>query len=177
MPDSTRDEPGSHGSFEFSAFLKTTVENNTIVENNADIYFDFNSPIRTNTVFNSVEDINLLFSKDVIELLNFPNPSTSSVVLVHRNQDDYLVPVNIVKVRVLNESGAIVFEIEDPDTCSMFVNDLNIMTQKFSELEESKPYSMSVTKVAMDGLANGLYIIIVWDEYGNIYSTKQLISD
>jgi len=36
---------------------------------------------------------------------------------------------------------------------------------------------MSVTKVAMDGLANGLYIIIVWDEYGNIYSTKQLISD
>ncbi len=59
LPDSLTDELGSQGYFTFSAVAKSTVPEKSIVHNFADIYFDFNEPIRTNTswvsLFDSVE--------------------------------------------------------------------------------------------------------------------------
>ncbi|PVY39655.1 DUF7619 domain-containing protein [Pontibacter virosus] len=57
LPDSTADEPGSHGYILFSIKPKADLAEKTLVENFADIFFDFNSPIRTNVTQNRVYDM------------------------------------------------------------------------------------------------------------------------
>jgi len=56
LPDSTTNERESHGFVQFSISPKTGIELGTRIENKADIYFDFNAPIATNEVFNTVTD-------------------------------------------------------------------------------------------------------------------------
>ncbi len=49
LPDSTTDEAASHGFVQFTIDPKENTPLGTVVENTADIYFDFNDPIRTDT--------------------------------------------------------------------------------------------------------------------------------
>lgn len=50
LPDSTRDEKGSHGFVTFYIKPKKDLVKNTVIKNKAEIYFDFNKPIITNSV-------------------------------------------------------------------------------------------------------------------------------
>jgi hypothetical protein len=59
LPDSTSNEQESHGYFQYKIKAKNNVVVNQIISNTAYIYFDFNSPIQTNTVNNEVVDCNL----------------------------------------------------------------------------------------------------------------------
>lgn len=52
LPDSTTNEPESHGFVQFEIETLPGLDENTLVENTAGIYFDFNPPIITNTVQN-----------------------------------------------------------------------------------------------------------------------------
>ncbi|WP_317173869.1 DUF7619 domain-containing protein [Pontibacter aquaedesilientis] len=54
LPYSTTNEPGSHGYIQFSIKPKADLPEKTAVENFADIFFDFNSPIRTNITINRI---------------------------------------------------------------------------------------------------------------------------
>jgi hypothetical protein len=56
LPFSTQDEKGSNGFVTFDIMLKDSTPMNTVVQNQAAIYFDFNEPIFTNTVFNTIVD-------------------------------------------------------------------------------------------------------------------------
>lgn len=56
LVDSTTNEAESHGFFEFEIGLKEGVEDFTIIENTAYIYFDFNDPIVTNTTQSTIVD-------------------------------------------------------------------------------------------------------------------------
>ncbi len=56
LPDSTSNEPESHGYVKFKIAPKAETPEGTIVENFADIYFDFNEPIRTNTTISNFTD-------------------------------------------------------------------------------------------------------------------------
>ncbi|MGH1385867.1 DUF7619 domain-containing protein [Kordia sp.] len=57
LPDSTNDEPNSHGYIAFRVKPKSTVQVGDIIDNRAAIYFDFNAPIITNkTETRIVED-------------------------------------------------------------------------------------------------------------------------
>ncbi len=57
LPDSTTDEPNSHGFVAFRVKPKSTVQIGDIIDNRAAIYFDFNAPIITNkTETRIVED-------------------------------------------------------------------------------------------------------------------------
>jgi hypothetical protein len=49
LPDSTSNEPGSHGFVKFTVKPKKDLPVGSVVENFCDIYFDYNSPVRTNT--------------------------------------------------------------------------------------------------------------------------------
>jgi len=49
LPDSTSDEPGSHGFVKFAVKPRVGLPLGTQVENTADIFFDFNPAVRTNT--------------------------------------------------------------------------------------------------------------------------------
>lgn len=56
LPDSSANESASHGYLMFDILPKTGVLNGTVVSNSAGIYFDFNAPIITNTVSNTLVD-------------------------------------------------------------------------------------------------------------------------
>ena len=77
LPDSTTNEPRSHGFISFSIMPKDNLQENTPIYNTADIYFDFNPAIVTNTTLNSYvsqlpTSVENIYSE--IELLAFPNP-------------------------------------------------------------------------------------------------------
>jgi len=54
LPDSNVNEAASHGFVKFSIEQQSDNEIRDLIENNAAIYFDFNEPIITNTVFHTV---------------------------------------------------------------------------------------------------------------------------
>jgi uncharacterized repeat protein (TIGR01451 family) len=65
LPDSTNNEPESHGFIKFKISPKAGIAEGTIVENFADIYFDFNPPIRTNTTITNFSNYQIPVSTTV----------------------------------------------------------------------------------------------------------------
>ncbi|MDJ1501238.1 DUF7619 domain-containing protein [Xanthocytophaga agilis] len=57
LPDSTRDQAGSNGFIQFSIKPKANLPERTLIENYADIFFDYNDPVRTNTTTNVMYDV------------------------------------------------------------------------------------------------------------------------
>jgi uncharacterized repeat protein (TIGR01451 family) len=88
LPDSNINEPASHGFIQFSVSQKADNPLGTIIENNAGIYFDFNEPVVTNTVWHEVGE-NFIVINDVETLVKSiapsiaisPNPTTGEAVL------------------------------------------------------------------------------------------------
>ncbi len=76
LPDSTSNEPDSHGYIAYRIKPKNGLGLGDTMDNQADIYFDFNEPISTNTVTTTV--VNELFTNDYnnLDILVYPNPST-----------------------------------------------------------------------------------------------------
>lgn len=70
LPDSTTNELESHGFVQYRITPFEDAPKNSIVTNVGDIYFDYNQPITTNTVFNTI-GIPLLDVTLPIELLQF----------------------------------------------------------------------------------------------------------
>ncbi|MCC6727115.1 MAG: hypothetical protein IT258_21610 [Saprospiraceae bacterium] len=54
LPDSFINEPGSHGYLNFSISPKQNLPLGSIINNSAAIYFDFNTPVITNTYFHEI---------------------------------------------------------------------------------------------------------------------------
>lgn len=54
LPDSTTNEPASHGFVSFRISQKPNLPDGTLIENDASIYFDFNEPIQTNTWYHTI---------------------------------------------------------------------------------------------------------------------------
>jgi len=86
LPDSSDNEVASHGFVKFKASQKTGLPLGTKIENRAEIYFDFNDPVVTNTVFHTIGEHFIEIVNDagerpvgLGELLAFPNPSFREV--------------------------------------------------------------------------------------------------
>lgn len=80
LPDSTNNEPESHGYVTYEIEVSGTPSVGTTIENTAYIYFDFNAPIVTNTTLNTYQDMNLGLATywDNNGLQVAPNPMTES---------------------------------------------------------------------------------------------------
>lgn len=82
LPDSTSDEPGSHGHIQFRINKLNPATVGEVIENTAYIYFDFNEPVITNTAINTyvvptgIEEI----SNGVISI--YPNPFSDATTFV-----------------------------------------------------------------------------------------------
>lgn len=103
LPDSTTDEPNSHGHIVYRIKPIADKPVGTVFENTAYIYFDFNDPIITNTTVNTfVTTINV----DEIEdgtLTVYPNPASEQVTIVSELLDGNAI------VRLLDVQGRIIF--------------------------------------------------------------------
>ncbi len=82
LPDSTSDEPGSHGFIKFSMLPKTDLVDGETISNIAHIVFDFNEPIITPPAVFSVDieaRIEALEADRALQLV--PNPASDRVQL------------------------------------------------------------------------------------------------
>ncbi|MDD3740897.1 MAG: T9SS type A sorting domain-containing protein [Bacteroidales bacterium] len=85
LPDSTTNEPESHGFVRFSISPKPGLANNTVINNTAYIYFDYNLPVVTNTTVNTyINKIpglsNMLSTSELIASV-YPNPAKDELHL------------------------------------------------------------------------------------------------
>lgn len=55
LPDSTSNEPMSHGYVQYSVKPNASLPQDVVIDNLADIYFDYNTPIRTNTATSTID--------------------------------------------------------------------------------------------------------------------------
>jgi len=79
LPDSTNDEPNSHGYIAFKIKPKQSVEVGDIISGVADIYFDFNPPIITNTVNTEIVVPLSVSDQDLLNFTIYPNPTKTNL--------------------------------------------------------------------------------------------------
>ncbi len=83
LPDNTSDEPASHGFVKYSIAMRPDLMKGDVVNNYADIFFDFNPPIRTNMVETKVDVISAVVSLPVPDLPCWvtPNPVSGELTV------------------------------------------------------------------------------------------------
>lgn len=74
LPDSISNEPRSHGFVKFAIKPATTLQLGMTVSNSADIYFDFNVPVRTAPAVFTVDDGNTVTETFPSTIKVYPNP-------------------------------------------------------------------------------------------------------
>jgi uncharacterized repeat protein (TIGR01451 family) len=114
LVDSTANEPASHGYVSFQIDMLPDLADGNLIENNADIYFDFNDPIRTNTTFleigtDFIEDasVSTIDNPFDININIYPNPARANSTISFEGHDfsDLRLEVsNIVGKRVANKN-------------------------------------------------------------------------
>ncbi len=98
LPDSTADEPGSHGFVKFKIRPLPTLPDGTVIKNSADIIFDFNSPVVTNEVFNTI---------------GLPQPEPANLVVVQDCQEEVLVDAGPDQELIVCDDPSIVLDVPD----------------------------------------------------------------
>jgi hypothetical protein len=88
LPDSSQNQEGSNGFIEFKISPRDGINNGTIIPNKADIVFDFEDPLATNRVQNTIKS-----SKDGVQnsLVIHPNPvNRITNVMLELGKEKYL---------------------------------------------------------------------------------------
>ncbi len=102
LPDSTVNEPASHGFVSFHIAQQPDLAHGAVIENRAAIYFDFNDPVITNTTFHTVgHPFTAVVDISDVSLKVFPNP-VAEQVLFHL---DGLASNTSVRLLVFNAQG------------------------------------------------------------------------
>lgn len=89
LPAKMYDERGSNGMFTFTIKLKRNLPLGTKIRNKAGIYFDYNEPVITNGVVNTLykpTGINEEIQKDQLSFVLYPNPAQSAFTIVVDNK-------------------------------------------------------------------------------------------
>ncbi len=105
LPDSTINEPASHGLVSFSIRPAAPVLPGTIIRNNADIFFDFNPPVRTPDAILVVENSTGVPVEQVEQggISLQPNPAKGRIFIA--SEDDRTIQealVHTVDARVIS---------------------------------------------------------------------------
>lgn len=105
LPDSASDPIGSQGYFIYSIRQSLGNPMGTVIENQAEIYFDFNAPVATNTTENEILLITGNSDIELSEITLYPNPTTGELLLSNSN------PRNVIQcVEVLDAQGRLLLK-------------------------------------------------------------------
>lgn len=106
LPDSTSNEPASHGFVTFKIETNNVFPVGTQLTNTAYIYFDFNPAIVTNTTLNTIGEPNAIASVGENALVDvFPNPADETFYI-----SNPIVSTKGYELRIENCIGQIVYE-------------------------------------------------------------------
>jgi uncharacterized repeat protein (TIGR01451 family) len=87
LPDSTTNSVGSNGFVTFHVEQNPNLAPGTVINNDADIYFDYNDPITTNTTVHRIYEgfPNVLSLQDLVNskesIVLYPNPTSSEITI------------------------------------------------------------------------------------------------
>ncbi len=81
LPDSATNEPASHGCVSYSVRTRNDLEIHDTIENTAQIYYDFNEAIVTNTTQNIIDDVTDIPLQSDIPTLIYPNPAGNNLFI------------------------------------------------------------------------------------------------
>ncbi|MFN5887070.1 MAG: T9SS type A sorting domain-containing protein [Flavobacteriales bacterium] len=87
LPDSTTNSVGSNGFVTFHVEQNPNLSPGTVINNDADIYLDFNDPITTNTTIHRIYEgfPNVLSLQDLVNskesIVLYPNPTSSEITI------------------------------------------------------------------------------------------------
>jgi uncharacterized repeat protein (TIGR01451 family) len=94
LPDSTSNEPESHGYVTFRISQQPNLPPLTVITNFVDIYFDYNPPVRTNTVVSIIEDpLGIASQVHSVDAIIYPNPSEGRFTVSMSRSDSYQIKV------------------------------------------------------------------------------------
>ena len=121
LPDSNTNESASHGYVQYKIKLKNSVNGGIHIDNTAYIYFDFNSPVVTNTVVSNITNVlgitPTYFEKNEIKI--FPNPTSGDFTLSFTSAGHFGEKASLKVYDLLGEN---VFEKEIVISSSMVIN-------------------------------------------------------
>jgi|GEM_PF-2108009 len=90
LPDSTANEPDSHGSITFLIDHVANVVQPAPIENTAYIYFDSNPAVVTNTTLSTIDDLNTIFElSSSVKMEVYPNPASSELTIRTPEAQDF----------------------------------------------------------------------------------------
>ncbi|MEO8151311.1 MAG: T9SS type A sorting domain-containing protein [Bacteroidia bacterium] len=106
LPDSGSNEPASHGFVTYTIKPLSTLTPGTLIKNTSYIYFDFNSPVITNTTSNTISLIasNNDIAKTENNLIVYPNPANNNIVFKLKDSHQ-----KITAIKITNALGQIMF--------------------------------------------------------------------
>lgn len=107
LPDSNVNTPESNGFLKFRVSQIADVQEDTKIENQAAIYFDFNDPVLTNTTFHTINSHFLTVGVNDPKGLGaglkvYPNPTADVAIF------DFEKPVNNARFDLTNQMGQLV---------------------------------------------------------------------
>jgi hypothetical protein len=146
LPDSTLDEPGSHGFFKYSIRPKKDSRGGSRIENSVLITFDYEDALLSNMVVNTIKFANS-GTKALNNLLIFPSPAVSEINIIGESSDisDGGIPV-LQSIQIRSLDGQVVAQISNQDTLLVHQN--------------------------IEKLAAGIYIVVGSDANGMVYQGK-----
>jgi uncharacterized repeat protein (TIGR01451 family) len=108
LPDSNVNEPASHGYVQFTVNRNAMLPVGTVINNEADIYFDFNPPVTTNTISDTI--INPLSATGIsaFSFSLYPNPAQKNVI-ISPSRENY---GTAYLVEILDVNGAVMYSVK-----------------------------------------------------------------
>jgi uncharacterized repeat protein (TIGR01451 family) len=102
LPDSTTDEPNSHGFIAYKIKPKADISLGDVIPNKADIFFDFNAPIETNTATTTIVNVLSVNENTLLDFSVYPIP-TKNILNVKSKTE-------IVKIEIYSKLGQLILK-------------------------------------------------------------------
>lgn len=102
LPDSTSDEPNSHGFITYKIKPKENIGIGEIIENDASIYFDFNLPIETNIATTEMVAFLGVYNEFLLNFNVYPIPAKNNLFINS--------VTDVVNIKIFNNLGQLVLE-------------------------------------------------------------------
>ncbi len=144
LPAGIDDSIGAHGYFKYKIRPASRIMGGTKIENNALIFFDFEDPIKTNTVKNTIKNE----GRNKVKLLTlYPNPADAYVnIAIDMDHYSMTEPQVITRWVIMDYAGKEVMRGQGDFTPSM--------------------------RIEVGRLNPGVYVVWAFDEGGQVYTAK-----